>query len=140
VVKPSLEREVRRRAGGACEYCRFPESAHAYPFHIEHVISRQNHGTTTLDNLALACNMCNLHKGPNVAGIDRTTGKLFRLFNPRADAWPEHFQRRGAELRGLTPMGRVTVHMLGMNEPARLATRRAAIAAGLLPQGDPPTP
>lgn len=132
MVKASLQREVRRRARGVCEYCRFPESAHAYPFHIEHVVSRQNHGTTRLDNLALACNMCNLHKGPNVAGIDATTGQLVRLFNPRSDVWAEHFKRGGSEIVALTAIGRVTVHMLGVNEPARVATRRAAIAAGLV--------
>lgn len=137
MVKVSLEREVRRRAGGVCEYCRFPEAAHAYPFHIEHIVSRQNHGMTTLDNLALACNMCNLHKGPNVAGIDRATGQLVRLFSPRSDVWAEHFKRGGAEVVGQTAIGRVTVHLLGMNEPARVVTRRAAIASKLLKPTDP---
>ncbi|CAA9408255.1 MAG: hypothetical protein AVDCRST_MAG64-2136 [uncultured Phycisphaerae bacterium] len=64
----------------------------------------------TCDNLALACNMCNLHKGPNVGGIDTSTGQLVRLFNPRTDVWAEHFGRRDAEIAGLTGVGRVSVH------------------------------
>jgi hypothetical protein len=109
-----------------------PERAHAYPFHIEHVIARQHDGTTTLENLALACNLCNLHKGPNVAGFDPQTGQLVPLFNPRTEVWTEHFQREGAEIRALTPSGRVTVHLLNMNDPNRVEVRRMCIAAGLM--------
>jgi hypothetical protein len=132
VVSDSLEREVRQRAAGVCEYCRFPERVHAYPFHIEHVIARQHGGASTLDNLALACNLCNLHKGPNMAGFDPETGKLVPLFNPRKDSWTDHFRRDGAEIRALIPIARVMVQLLNMNDPTRVEVRRMCIAAGLM--------
>lgn len=132
MVSASLDREVRRRAAGACEYCRFPEVAHAYPFHIEHVISRQHRGATSLENLALACNLCNLHKGPNVAGIDGETGQLVPLFNPRRDVWTDHFFRDGVEIKGSTAVGRVTLDLLNMNAPHRIEVRRLCIASGLM--------
>jgi hypothetical protein len=132
MVGLSVEREVRTRAGEACEYCRFPQALHVTPFQIDHIISRQNLGTDEVDNLALACNFCNLHKGPNVGGIDPESGQLVRLFNPRSDDWSEHFVANdNAEVLGVTAIGRVTVLLLAMNSPPRLRVRRVAIRTGL---------
>jgi 5-methylcytosine-specific restriction endonuclease McrA len=75
---------VRRRAGGFCEYCRSPESLSHLPFTLDHIVARQHGGQSTQDNLALACPECNLHKGPNITGIDPKTKALTRLFDPRA--------------------------------------------------------
>jgi hypothetical protein len=53
----------------------------------------EKHGSSTGEsNLAWACFSCNLHKGPNIAGIDPATGKLTWLFHPRQDAWEQHFE------------------------------------------------
>jgi 5-methylcytosine-specific restriction endonuclease McrA len=76
---------VRRRASDRCEYCHLPQSAFRRPFHIEHIVARQHGGLSRLDNLALACWNCNLKKGPNLSGIDPTTGLVVALFNPRKD-------------------------------------------------------
>jgi hypothetical protein len=45
-------------------------------------VAQQHHGGSDEVNLALACHFCNRHKGPNLTGIDPTTGELTRLFNP----------------------------------------------------------
>lgn len=125
-----LSDEVRRRANGVCEYCHIPEVAFRRPFHIEHVIARQHGGATEAGNLALACWMSNLKKGPNLAGIDPQTGQVARLFNPRSDRWADHFSfgiggavARGIEIRGLTAIGRATTVVLGMNAEVRQMTR-----------------
>ena len=83
----------------------------------------QHGGTKQHDNLALACWHCNLKKGPNLAGIDPETGQIVPLFHPRKDKWAEHFAMHvgtlmplGIEIEGLTPIGRATVRVLGMNE------------------------
>ena len=78
---------VRRRAGNRCEYCGLPQSAvpHA-PFHVEHVVARQHGGSDDPVNLALACDRCNLHKGPNLSGIDPEADATVSLFHPRNDA------------------------------------------------------
>jgi hypothetical protein len=44
----ALTREVRARAGRACEYCRMPEAFYlTIPFPIDHIIARQHGGPTT---------------------------------------------------------------------------------------------
>jgi 5-methylcytosine-specific restriction endonuclease McrA len=79
----ATKEEVRRRAAGRCEYCRLPDAHVVTPFNVEHVVARQHRGSDTLGNLAYACLRCNLHKGPNLTGIDPKSKKLTRLFNPR---------------------------------------------------------
>ncbi len=88
-------------------------------------------GMTSQDNLALACYACNHHKGPNIAGYDWESEQTIPLFSPRRDQWTAHFRWRGPELVGLTPIGRVTVHVLAINFDYRVALRRALIEEGL---------
>ena len=116
MIDAAIQRLVRRRAGNRCEYCGLSQSAAPIAsFHIEHVIAKQHGGEDDQSNLALACYHCNLHKGPNLAGIDRETGDLVALFNPRKQRWDEHFGRTGPTIVGRTLTGRVTVAVLAMN-------------------------
>ena len=123
-----LEELVHRRAGERCEYCYFPLP----PLHIEHVLARKHGGPTVEANLALACVRCNLHKGPNLAGIDPADGRIVRLFHPRQDTWRDHFRWDGARLVGLTPTGRATVVVLEINDPIRLELRERLMTEGVL--------
>jgi hypothetical protein len=134
-VDEQLAGAVRRRAGFAGEYCRLPEALHPGPFEVEHVIPRQHGGGTVVGNLAYACLRCNRHKGPNLAGIDRATSrtKLVRLFNPRRHRWAYHFHWDGPYLVGRTPIGRVSVEVLAMNDPVRVVLRETLIAEGVFP-------
>jgi 5-methylcytosine-specific restriction endonuclease McrA len=88
----AAKEEVRARAAGRCEYCLLPEVHVLTPFQVEHVIAKQHRGEDRLSNLAYACLRCNLHKGPNLTGIDPKTKKLTRLFNPRRHRWSRHFR------------------------------------------------
>jgi hypothetical protein len=107
---------------------------YAEPTHeIDHIIAQKHGGVTEIENLALACFHCNNHKGPNIAGIDPTTGELLRLFNPREDRWTQHFQWQGADLLGRTSIGRVTVLVLAINARHRVAHRQALIEEGVFP-------
>jgi HNH endonuclease len=117
--------QVRARAGYRCEYCHIPDAVHPLPFEIEHVIPQQHGGRTSLENLAHSCLQDNRHKGPNLAGIDRQSSrtKLVRLFNPRTHKWPFHFHWDGGRIVGRTAIGRVTVTVLAINEPERVALR-----------------
>ena len=132
--------EVRRRAIGRCEYCRLPQSAFRRPFHIEHVVARQHGGSSTLDNLALACWNCNLKKGPNLSGVDPKTRQVTALFNPRKDRWDEHFSAVVVPLKplcvaicGLSAVGRATVQVLGLNDEMRQLIRYELWVEGLYP-------
>ena len=92
-------------------------------FHVEHIRSRQHGGSDDPGNLALACQHCNLHKGPNLTGIDPETNQIIPLFNPRQDSHEEHFAFDETVIRGLTPAGRTTVELLAMNAPGQLEIR-----------------
>jgi hypothetical protein len=94
-----------------------------FRFHIEHVMPRKHGGASTETNLALACHACNLHKGPNLSGIDPDTGSVVLLFNPRIQKWDDHFVEQGAHIVGITSQGRATVRVLVMNDLARLRLR-----------------
>src|SRR4051794_3686215 len=107
---------VRDRAGDRCEYCGLPQEAlPLVTFHVEHIRAKQHGGSDDPSNLALSCHHYNLHKGPNLTGIDPETDTLTPLFDPRRDAWDEHFARRGLLIVDLTPVGRTTVRVLAMN-------------------------
>ena len=115
---------VRKRAESRCEYCGAHEGRRArLRFHIEHIIARQHGGGDKLENLALACHLCNAHKGPNLTGIDPATGDIVPLFHPRRDRWTEHFANVAGEILAHTAIGRATIAVLDMNHPARIALR-----------------
>jgi len=124
---------VRQRSGGRCEYCRLAEAAVALiRFHVEHIIPRQHGGTDEPANLAYACPWCNRAKGPNLTGRDEQTGAIVPLFDPRTQAWGEHFRFQGARILGLTAVGRVTVGVLAMNRAEVLHMREALLEEGRL--------
>jgi 5-methylcytosine-specific restriction endonuclease McrA len=56
----ALDRRVRQRAGGRCEYCRLPQAGTQVPFEIDHIIARKHRGPTTAGNLAVSCYYCNI--------------------------------------------------------------------------------
>jgi len=115
---------VRRRAGDRCEYCRLhQDDSPLAALHIEHIRPKKHGGTDHDSNLCLACIDCNLHKGPNLTGVDPSTGQITGLFNPRTEAWEEHFAFDGILLVGLTAVGRTTVRVLDMNSDERLDLR-----------------
>jgi 5-methylcytosine-specific restriction endonuclease McrA len=129
-----VEREIvaylRERAGHCCEYCRLPEFCSELPFHLDHVISRQHGGGTSLDNLALTCCYCNRYKGPNLTGVDPESGQIVPLFHPRKQTWEVHFSWEGPYLSGRTPIGRATVRVLQINRPAAVALRDLLMKEG----------
>lgn len=129
-MSPRVRRQVRQRAGGRCEYCHLPEAVAELHFQVDHVVAQKHGGGSGIVNLAWACFRCNTHKGPNLAGKDRRTRRVLRLFNPRTDAWKDHFRWSGPTLIGKTGIGRVTVDVLCINRPDALLLRRSLMAEG----------
>jgi hypothetical protein len=114
---------VRNRAGQRCEYCQLKQQQSELMHHVEHIVAKQHGGSDDPSNLALACHRCNLHKGPNLSGVDPVTGQIEQLFHPRRDQWLEHFVWDGVRIQGISAAGRATVHALKMNDPRRLELR-----------------
>ena len=124
---------VRRRAGGACEYCSLPEYASVLPHQIDHIIGRQHRGSNDVDNLCLSCIRCNQKKGSNIASFDPETGVMMPLYHPRRHSWLAHFAAVEARIAGLTPEGRTTVQLMDMNNPDRVLLRQALRRRGWQP-------
>lgn len=124
---------VRQRARDRCEYCGLrQEHLPVFRFHIDHIRPKKHGGSDDPLNLALACNSCNLHKGPNLTGIDPESGHLEPLFHPHNDTWETHFERQGALIVGRTPKGRTTVQVLSMNDLENVQLRMELITHGQL--------
>jgi hypothetical protein len=124
MITTRVRRQVRDRAHNACEYCHLhQEDSPLAALHVEHIIPKVHGGTDDLENLALACIDCNLHKGTNLTGIDPQTGQLKQLFHPRRQHWDEHFELHEGCLVGKTPIGRTTIRVLDMNSDDQISIR-----------------
>jgi hypothetical protein len=123
-VPRPLRRIVVQRAGGRCEYCRVSQKGQGGTFHLDHIIPEADEGPTAEENLALSCIMCSLRKGSRTRAVDPETNAWGSLYNPRQDAWSEHFEWRGVRIVGRTPTGRATVVALKLNHPDAMQIRR----------------
>jgi hypothetical protein len=132
-ISSALRLQVRQRAAGRCEYCLVHENYVVAPHEPDHITAGQHRGPTSSDNLAFACYNCNRLKGTNIASLDPKTHQKVILFDPRIDVWSQHFKLEGAEIVGLTSVGRATAALLNLNEPDRLEFRATLIRAGRYP-------
>ncbi len=105
---------------------------------IDHIIPEAQGGPTVEENLWLACTMCNLHKGDQTTAKDPLGGEVVALFHPRTQDWSEHFAwvDGGAQIFGLTAVGRATVVALQLNRILLVASRRKWVSAGWHPPKD----
>jgi len=133
-IRHELRAEVAQRANRRCEYCLIHEQDAGFPHQVDHIVSRKHGGLTTLDNLALACVLCNRYKGTDIATTDSETGKLVRLFNPRQDLWTDHFRINGTTIVPVSATGGVSVRLLRLNAPERTAERILLKQLGRYPQ------
>ncbi len=116
--------QVRARAGDRCEYCQLHQrDSPLAVLHVEHIVPKVHGGADDPANLALACIDCNLHKGPNLTGVDPETNRITALFHPRRHHWADHFEWRGIHLHGKTAIGRTTIRVMRMNSEDQLALR-----------------
>ena len=132
-VSEALRLLVVERAQSRCEYCLIHQRDSLYTHEVDHIIPEKHRGETVEANLCLSCMDCNRHKGSDFASFDPETDGITLLFNPRRDMWSDHFELSGPRIVALTPIGRVTVFVLKLNEEMRIRSRRALIAAAKYP-------
>jgi len=126
---------VAERAENRCEYCRAPEQVFNFSFEVEHILPRSAGGSSEADNVALACESCNLHKASTVEAWDEVEERSVPLFHPRQDRWEVHFRYDSvsAQIVALTATGRVTITCLKMNSNFQLRARRHWLRLDLYP-------
>lgn len=132
-IPARLRRQITERAKHRCEYCGLSQAGQEAEFHIDHIVPISAEGSTTLDNLALACVSCSLRKGARETALDPQTGKDASLLDPRRDLWPRHFRWESERVIGLTATGRATITALSMNRPLALAIRKEETLRGRHP-------
>ncbi len=132
-IPESLRRKIYERANYRCEYCHLHSEDAYMPHEVDHIRAEKHGGKTDEANLCLACFDCNRHKGSDFASFDPLNDSVVLLFHPRRDEWFKHFQHEGNSVQPLTPQGRVTVELLQINTPERLAERDILIKAGTYP-------
>ena len=137
-VPKSLRARVTSLARHRCGYCLTTELLIGAPMEIEHIIPSALGGLTQESNLWLACSLCNEHKGIRVVAPDPLSDEFVPLFNPRQQAWREHFawSEDGERIIGQTAIGRATVTALRLNRPLLVRSRRIWVAVGLHPPED----
>jgi hypothetical protein len=124
-IAAELRRLIAARAEGICEYCLIAEDDTFYGCEADHIISEKHGGATDAENLANACVFCNQSKGSDIGSIHRENNTFVRFFNPRVDAWADHFSLVDCRIEGITPIGIVTARILDFNAADRVAERKA---------------
>lgn len=122
-ISADLRRQIISQANSICEYCLIHEEDTFFGCHVDHIISEKHGGSTTANNMAFACSVCNLRKGSDIALLT-SSGVLTRLYNPRLDIWPQHFALVGAVIEPLTDIGEVTISLLQFNTGERILERQ----------------
>ena len=131
-VPEELRSEVAKRAAYRCEYCQAYERHSFLAFHIEHIISLKHGGSSTEDNLAYACSVCNFHKGTDIATFLPDQDVPTRFFHPRKDTWEEHFEvDSSGELVPKTDVAAATIKILQLNHPDSVIERKAMLDKGI---------
>ena len=105
-------------------------------FHVEHTVPRSAGGSDDAANLALACPSCNLYKSDRTTVAASSSPESVALFNPRHHAWSDHFEWDEYAIVEKTPIGRVTIEALHLNDQRRQKIRQAEQLFGLFPPND----
>jgi hypothetical protein len=137
-ISKAVRERVASKARYRCGYCQTQQAVIGMPLHIEHIIPQAAGGSSEVDNLWLACPLCNSYKGTQTHAMDPVNDERVPLFNPRAQEWPAHFRWSddGTEIIGLTPIGRVTIVALKLNRAPLIRARRRWVGAGWHPPVD----
>ena len=134
-ISKELDWKVRETSKNRCGYCLTPQILTSHKLEIEHIFPISKGGTSTGENLCLACRHCNLYKSSKIYELDAITAKRVRLFNPNQQNWSEHFAWDGEKTSviGKTPCGRATVYALKLNDDLQKNARKVWKLTGLYP-------
>jgi HNH endonuclease len=131
-ISVELRRLVSDRAGGYCEYCKFPVKFALESMEIDHAFPVSLGGKTVAENLVFACHGCNQHKQNRIEGMDLVSSSLADIYHPRKMVWDDHFgwSQDTTLIVGKTATGRVTVQILKLNRSGLVNLRRVLEQSG----------
>src|SRR5260370_21107894 len=134
-ISAALQRRIRARARGLCEYCRSAAELTGHEFTIDHIVPESRDGGSRFENLCWCCFWCNAFKQARTQAMDPLTGKLSLLFNPHTENWQNHFSwsRDATRIIARTAVGRATLKALRLNRPSLTKARRIWVRFDLHP-------
>ncbi len=121
-VSDKIRKTVEHRVNHRCEYCQIHSNDMFLSFELDHIIPIKHGGSNDFENLALACPHCNQHKGSDFATIFKN--QIIRLFNPRVDKWPDHFEVFNGEINSKSKVGEASIKIFHFNEPDLIILRQ----------------
>lgn len=134
-IKQELDQKIREASKNRCGYCLTPQSLTSHKLEIEHIFPISKGGSSTEENLCLACRHCNLHKASKVFGFDVVSAKKAKLFNPNTQIWTKQFSwnKEKTSIIGKISCGRATIYALKMNDDLQTNARKVWKLTGLFP-------
>ncbi len=134
ILRQQIAENDRRR----CCYCLTTEANSGIPMTFDHIYPRSQGGSSTFENICLACRSCNEYKSDSTEVEDPLTTEIVMLFNPRIQTWTEHFIWSSDKIRieGLTATGRATIRCLRMNHAVIVVARSRWVISGWHPPID----
>lgn len=137
-ISPALRQRIAQAARYRCGYCLTSQHIVGPLLEIDHLIPEGRGGSSDENNLWLACPLCNGAKSDRMNATDPQTGESVPLFNPRVDAWADHFVwiENGTIIEGVTARGRATIIALNVNQPDIVTARQLWVEAGWHPPVD----
>lgn len=137
-IPVELRSQIEQVDRGRCCYCLTQAINSGIGLSCDHILPRSKGGTTTFQNVCLACRSCNEFKSDLIEAIDPLTEAVVALFNPRQQDWADHFvwSEDGTRVQGRTAIGRATVLTLQMNRATIRVARRRWVSSGWHPPTD----
>jgi hypothetical protein len=130
-IPVDLKAQIQQHDCGRCSYCLTQEVNSGIALSFDHILPLSRGGTTSFENVCLACRSCNEFKSDQIQAIDPLTGGLVSLFHPRQQSWQEHFawSEDGTRIEGRSAIGRATVLALQLSHATIVVARRRWVAA-----------
>ncbi|MEA5421081.1 HNH endonuclease [Spirulina sp. CCNP1310] len=134
-IPDPLRQQIAKRDGDRCCYCLTTAVNSGVAMTCDHIQPISKGGSTTSENLCLACSACNLFKSYSTEALDVVSGETAPLFNPIKQSWSDHFvwSADKTQVEGITPTGRVTVNTLRMNRIIIVLARQRWVSVGWHP-------
>jgi len=137
-LSPTLRKQIAEKSHYRCVYCLTSQHIIGPLLEIDHIIPQAKGGQHNIENLCLACSICNSHKLDHIEAVDPQTKATVRLFHPYQQIWSEHFewQNHGTVINGKTATGQATINLLQMNHPDMVLARQLWVTVGWHPPKD----
>jgi len=138
VATKEQRQRIAEQAKYRCGYCQMQEVISGIPLTLEHLRPKARGGSDEDENIWLSCRLCNEKKGALFEAADPLDGTVVPLFNPRTQAWHEHFRWSDdfTQVLATSAVGRATIELLGLNAQLRVRSRAAWVRAGYHPPKD----